>query len=273
LKSFKTFVPKICKEEFGHLVMLALLDIIDDTVLLTKALFPEIVSNMEDIIADQYGRKVCLYILKPRSPSYFLPAIVKILEQGDNNEYSKKSAEVRQKEIRAAILPDILKSMTSHVTDIMKNKSAAIVLLAALECADDSDELKNIFEKIVDIVSEPLEKKESGDGIEASDTNGEHPVCHPCGHWVIKTLVQQDKKRAEAGKTTMFATLLIDALPASQLARWSSFNRGAFVLVSLIECGVEGVREKVVEHLDLPDTINDDALPGLKLLHKILHTE
>lgn len=37
LKSFKTYVVKICKEEYGHMVALALFDVIDDTKLAQKA--------------------------------------------------------------------------------------------------------------------------------------------------------------------------------------------------------------------------------------------
>ena len=38
VKSFKTFVRKICVEENGHMVMLGLFDCVDDTVLVKKAL-------------------------------------------------------------------------------------------------------------------------------------------------------------------------------------------------------------------------------------------
>ena len=36
---------------------------------------------------NQYGRKVLLYILKPRHSSCFLPEVIKVLEQGDGNPY------------------------------------------------------------------------------------------------------------------------------------------------------------------------------------------
>ena len=38
-------------------------------------------------MVDQYGRKVLLYILKPRSNSNFLPEVTKMLEQADDNKY------------------------------------------------------------------------------------------------------------------------------------------------------------------------------------------
>ena len=38
VKSFKSFVCKICLEENGHVVMMGLFDCVDDTVLVKKAL-------------------------------------------------------------------------------------------------------------------------------------------------------------------------------------------------------------------------------------------
>ena len=38
VKSMKTYVVKICKEDYGHLVLLALFDSMDDTKLLQKAI-------------------------------------------------------------------------------------------------------------------------------------------------------------------------------------------------------------------------------------------
>lgn len=290
LKSFKTYVLKICKEEFGHLVMLALFDVFDDTVLVKKALFPEIISNLEDIIANQYGRKVILYLLKPRSSTYFLPEIVKILEQGDNNEYSKKPQDVRQEELRVCILPELLKAMVSHLDDIMRNKSVAVVLLAAIECAPDSDELTEIFKKIVAMVTEPLkkvvnvEKTEEADEDEADEADEEagessasevkeHLVCDACGHWVIKNIVIRDKKRKENGCSTMFSQMLCDSLPPSSIGEWATFNRGAFILVALVESEVDAVKDMVVNNLNLPENLKDDDGPGMKLLHKLVNTQ
>ena len=38
VKSMKTYVVKICKEDHGHLVLLALFDSVDDTKLVQKAI-------------------------------------------------------------------------------------------------------------------------------------------------------------------------------------------------------------------------------------------
>ena len=38
-------------------------------------------------MVDHYGRKVFLYLVKPRCKSYFLPDIVQLLQQGDGNAH------------------------------------------------------------------------------------------------------------------------------------------------------------------------------------------
>jgi len=37
IKSFKTHILKICKEEHGHMVLLAMIDCVDDTKIVHKA--------------------------------------------------------------------------------------------------------------------------------------------------------------------------------------------------------------------------------------------
>lgn len=53
VKSFKTYVSKICKEEYGHMVLLALFDVVDDTKLVHKV-----------ILEVRYSCCVLLYILQ-----------------------------------------------------------------------------------------------------------------------------------------------------------------------------------------------------------------
>merc|ERR1712013_893688 len=202
------------------------------------------------------------------------------------------------------------KAMVSHLDDILRNKSVAIVLLAAIECAPDCEELSEIFAKICEMLCAPLkmevevkpEKKEvkkakkeevkedeedeededededEGEDEKKEDVKTEEPltttvenlVCDACGHWVVKNIIQLDKKRKENNCETMFSSTLCDAVAPASLAEWATFNRGSFVLVALVECGVEGVKEKVVNNCNLPDAVKEDDTPGLKLLYKLV---
>jgi len=47
IKSFKSYVVKICKEEFGHMVMLALFDSVDDTRIVTKIILDVCIISYE----------------------------------------------------------------------------------------------------------------------------------------------------------------------------------------------------------------------------------
>ncbi len=75
IKSFKSFVTKVCTEKHGHLVMLALLDCVDDTKLVGKAILGELAENMETIAENEYGRKVLMYLMSPRDTTYFHPQV------------------------------------------------------------------------------------------------------------------------------------------------------------------------------------------------------
>ena len=65
-------MPKICGEEFGHMVLLAAFDCVDDTKLLAKAVIGEMLGvekdsstkNLCEIFAsEKAGRKVLMYLL------------------------------------------------------------------------------------------------------------------------------------------------------------------------------------------------------------------
>ena len=41
--------------------------------------------SLDEVADDKFGRKVLLYLLKPRDPLHFHPSVVQILSQGDGN--------------------------------------------------------------------------------------------------------------------------------------------------------------------------------------------
>lgn len=271
-KSFKTYIKKICTEEFGHLVLLALFDVMDDTVLLKKALFPEILSNLEDLLVNQYGRKVLLYILKPRHSSFFLPEVNKLLQKGDENQYSKKEPAVRQQELRDFLVPSLLDCLTKNAKDIMLNKSTAVVLLATMEVDKESSKIVPLMEKIASLVGKPLKSKDEQDenGKTVEVPSSDHPIIDACGHWLVKSIIKQDQIRKESGCENLFSSILCDHVPQGCFSDWSNENRGAFVLVSLLESGIESVVTRVKEDLKFMDKSRQEPTKGFELLSKLL---
>jgi pumilio family protein 6 len=43
--------------------------------------------RLSEIAENHHGRKVLLYLLAPRLPSYFAPKIIQQLTQGDGNQH------------------------------------------------------------------------------------------------------------------------------------------------------------------------------------------
>jgi len=166
--------------------------------------------------------------------------------------------------------------MVPHISDILKNKSVAIVLLAAVDCAGDLSELKELYDEIGKIVAKPLKESENDESEEVAEEGGNdkteessHPICDACGHWVVKSIVQKDKARVEASYSNIFVNQLCDLIPAGSFADWAVFNRGAFVLVSLLETEIESVVKRVKEDLALLPKLEAEG-KGIDLLKKVL---
>lgn len=53
--------------------------------------FQEILSSLDEVITNKYGKKVLLYLLSPRDPAHLLPEIIRMLQQGDGNAHRSPS--------------------------------------------------------------------------------------------------------------------------------------------------------------------------------------
>lgn len=116
VKSFKGVIPKISCDRHGRRVLLTMFDTIDDTVLLSKvmsfhciihfqinkvykhvwislyefiqAICSEMMSNLNQLVMSDFGKRTIVYLLAHRTPLFFDPEIVKQLERGDSNEFT-----------------------------------------------------------------------------------------------------------------------------------------------------------------------------------------
>lgn len=81
VKALKGHVCKVAREEFGHVVLLAILDVVDDTTLVAKCIIKELLKELKTQILDKYGRRVYLHLLAPGVPRYFPPDTLAALRQ------------------------------------------------------------------------------------------------------------------------------------------------------------------------------------------------
>nr|CAD7201762.1 unnamed protein product [Timema douglasi] len=234
VKSLKSHVKDIAKSEHGHLLLLAMFDCVDDTVLLKKVLFPELVSNITEIAADGHGRRVILYLVAHRDSHYFHPAGMGILKQGDETEFSKKDATVRRAELLNGISDDLLKTIEKTPEVWLSNCSITIVTLAALKYGKGPN-LKKAFQAITSYISDPL-------SVIKEDDKTYLPIEHSGVHFLLKKLIEFDRER---DPEDCFSSVLVSSLEETTFHWWIRYNRGCFLMVKLIELGMETVQAKI----------------------------
>ncbi|XP_054843520.1 pumilio homolog 3 isoform X2 [Eublepharis macularius] len=239
VKTMKTYVEKVATGEYSHLVLLAAFDCIDDTKLVKQLIISEISDSLASVINNKYGRKVLLYLLSPRDPTYFSPAIIRILQQGDGNAYSKKDTDVRHHELLEAVSPSLLKYLNEHAEEMAMDKAICIMVTGILKaCVGD-------IQPALDTIAS-LAAKEMVPGGEDGQL---HIAEHPAGHLVLKWLIEQDEKMRERGREGCFARMLVEHVGVDHLKCWADINRGAIVLCRLLQSSDQEVAKQVKDGL------------------------
>lgn len=240
LKAIKDNVQDLATSEHGHLILMAMFDSIDDTVLMKKILIPELLSDIHSLISSEYGRKVILYLVARRDPRHFRPELIALLQKGDGNAVSKKPAEIREKELLQAVIDCFLESITTVTLVWLASGTIAMVTLSILE-AGQGEKLKDAFTAITEYLIDINSVAEEGE-IRYS------AVEHPGLHMMLKKLICGDKKLVEKNECT-FGEILIAKLDDSIIQRWIEFNRACFLLILLLENESESVRNNLISIL------------------------
>jgi hypothetical protein len=135
LKSFKGLAVKSAKDQFARRVLFAILDCVDDSVQVNK-ITKELADNIADLVYDKWGVTVLHYIVHPRDPRVFgTGGLVKILQEGDGNEFSKKKPADRYKPIFECLKEPLLTFMAANMREMLFNKTSSVLVLNTLEPA------------------------------------------------------------------------------------------------------------------------------------------
>ncbi|XP_071390895.1 pumilio homolog 3 [Centroberyx affinis] len=235
IKTMKTYMVKFATGEFGHLVLLAIFDCVDDTKLVKQAVLSEILSSLDEVISNKYGKKVLLYLLSPRDPAHLLPEIIKVLEQGDGNAHSKKDTALRRKELLEVVSPPLLGYLRDNAAAMVMDKATSVTVsdILASACGD----LRPAMTAVAQLANQEL--------VPGGIDGQLHMAEHPAGHLVLKWLIEQDYMLAEAGKEERFGRILVDTVGTDKLQSWVRVNRGAMVLCSLLNSDDKAVAAEV----------------------------
>ncbi|KXX81708.1 Pumilio y domain family member 6 [Madurella mycetomatis] len=132
IKTFKDTFQLMCGDLHAHMVILTAYDVIDDTVLTSKTIFPEIFGKNEEkdieniifLANDLNARITACYLFEgqskalfPASHAYDLELLAEIHEI--RKKTSKKDPEIRRKELVAAMSPQLLAAVATSPNDLV----------------------------------------------------------------------------------------------------------------------------------------------------------
>uniref|UniRef100_A0A0E0D937 PUM-HD domain-containing protein n=1 Tax=Oryza meridionalis TaxID=40149 RepID=A0A0E0D937_9ORYZ len=91
IKSLKGHIMKLALSDYGCILLVAILSIVDDTKLVTKIVIQELAKHLKQLIFDKNGRRPLLQLLHPNCSRYLPPADLACLNYRD--EASESAAE------------------------------------------------------------------------------------------------------------------------------------------------------------------------------------
>ncbi|GAA5813367.1 hypothetical protein MFLAVUS_006845 [Mucor flavus] len=221
IKAFKPFLQKIASDEYGYLVLLRLLDVTDDTVLISKAVLGELSKHAKELFADKFGRRFFMYILAGRNTRYLSPETVQLLKEGDKIRVSKKEPEIRAKEILEATSPQLIKLVTDDASTLMREKlSSQVVQEIMLHAVGDKTAAIN---SILALAGEDIHTEN-------------HIIEDRFANRIIKAMIKADTATTENDKAIEpleFAPKLLEVIKP-HLVHFAC-NHGSYIVLSLAE--------------------------------------
>ncbi|CAE6500228.1 unnamed protein product [Rhizoctonia solani] len=127
IKVLKPHIEKICGDEEAQLVLFTIFDLVDDTKLVGKSLVTDITS-LSPSLSRTLARRVLLYLLVPRTPRHFTPALLRTISQTDfaQGTTSKKDPDVRRAELRAVASPAMIKAIEDDAEALVRDRGASV---------------------------------------------------------------------------------------------------------------------------------------------------
>lgn len=134
VKTMKDYSVATSKDSYGNLVIIQLLEVVDDTVLVQKSVLQPMFKDLSALVNDKFGRRPILYLLAGRSHKYFIPQIIKYLEENDKIRAltSKKDPAVRRSELVKFLLPELVALVTKQGRKLIKQNFSSEVVCELL---------------------------------------------------------------------------------------------------------------------------------------------
>ncbi|KHJ80186.1 CPL domain protein [Oesophagostomum dentatum] len=235
-------------EHYGHRVLLAVFDSVDDTVLVNKYITSELSNEMKKLILDSWGEKVIHYIVHPRDGRGMPREEIELLKEGDSNPFSKKEKKDRYAEIYRHICESLYSYLAGNMESLIFEENRSKFIAASLETTGNYD----LFDRQVP----PEMRKQCNEAIAAlakqefipMDSQRLHLIEHPAGHFLLMAVLRCDQFLPEEQQLSVE---LVNSLSRQELGSWIYCNKGCHVLLKMIQSGAAVVRQKVKEAVNM----------------------
>ncbi|KAJ1361346.1 hypothetical protein KIN20_020563 [Parelaphostrongylus tenuis] len=139
VKNFKDLVVKTAMEHYGHRVLLAIFDTVDDTVLVNKYITSELGNEISKVILDSWGEKVIHYLVHPRDGRGMPREEIELLSEGDTNPFSKKEKKNRYAELYGKLCESLYTYLSANMESLIFESNRSKFIAACLETTSTYD--------------------------------------------------------------------------------------------------------------------------------------
>ncbi|KAM3532446.1 hypothetical protein MY4038_004019 [Beauveria bassiana] len=279
LKSYKDTFMTMAGDQYAHLVILTAYDVIDDTKLTAKSIFPELVGEKTEEVVDNivgavnnpYARLAFMYLFEGISKSLFPPGtsfaqdLLKDVHE-IRKTTSKKDEDARRQELISTLIPHLLEAIATAPSDLMSTafgcQFIADILLA--NAGDKATALEAVAQAAKGNPSEEVPEDELQPQTHVSKT--------PFGGRMLKSLIQGGRFDKAAGKIIPlepalgFSNILYPVI-SDYIVDWAT-GPSSFVVVALLEANdfsdAEAVRRTLKKNKKLLDKAAKEQTPEQK---------
>lgn len=261
LKTYKDTLQLMAGDPNGHIIILTAYEVIDDTVLTSKSIFPELLGkdpekqleNIALMVNSLSARTTLLYLFQGRSRALFPPNLssdLDILSEIDiiRTTTSKKDADVRRQELAKALSPYLLAGIASSAADLVTTSFGCQFVTEVLFGAEGSKQEKLAALEAValtatgdpsvvtpdEVVAEPED-----DAINTHEIPQEHLANTSHGGKMLRALIAGGrfdstlKKVVQVSPPLDFADILYPSIE-EHIVTWAT-GSSSFVVVALLE--------------------------------------
>ncbi|PHH79561.1 hypothetical protein CDD80_4441 [Ophiocordyceps camponoti-rufipedis] len=244
LKAYKDTMLIMSGDVYAHVVILTAYDVIDDTKLVAKAIFPELVGDEKEKVQNLVGavnnpnaRTTILYLFEGMSSALFPSSHRFDLEtlrevHTIRESTSKKDNDVRRKELATALAPHLLTTIETAAEQLSSTAFGCQFITDVLLSEVDGKE------KALEAVAQCA----AGGKTESEETEEQPHISQtPFGGRMLKSLIQGGRFDKAAGKVVPvqpplgFAKMLYPIIE-EDVMKWAT-GPSSFVVVALLEAG------------------------------------